>query len=233
MEKTLNDIKYLIEKLKSKIDNVLANNAVSSLERDLMLDLLKQAYLAIEELPIHQAKSEDLQMEPTVLEVKPPEPEPLPVAAPPVYIDPVKESNAVVEPQPATPPTKENIEKFHAPVTDLFGNSSIADKVKKESPSLNEAIISANGDHSLAYQMQLKPIADLRTAIGINEKFQFVNDLFDGQIEKYNEAILNLNNCGSGSEAKWILEDLKTKYNWNEGNEAFDKIQSFINRRYL
>jgi hypothetical protein len=198
-----------------------------------MLDLLKQAYLAIEELHAQQPEVEDLQLEPTVLEVKKPEPEPLPVADSTVIVEPVKEPIAVPEPEPFTPPAKENIETFHAPITDLFGNPSIADKLKKESPSLNEAIISANGDHSLAYQMQLKPIADLRTAIGINEKFQFVNDLFDGQIEKYNEAIVNLNNCGSGSEAKWILEDLKTKYNWNEGNEAFDKIQSFINRRYL
>lgn len=321
MEKKLNDIKYLIEKLSRRIDNALTSSSISNLERDLMLDLLKQAYVAIEELnakPVEQVVSP---VEPPVIEVKQPEPttslliqqpsveeyniketpfsqpqtvieqpvfeepaiietpilqpqsvfeqpvykepvfeetpqsqpepatqqpvfekpvsdetpaeQPLPVFQQPVFIEPVIEKNPEPQPQPIVHHTKDYTEKAHAPVADLFGNPMISDKFKKETPTLNDMIVSIKGDNSLAHQMQLKPISDLRTAIGINEKFQFVNDLFDGQIEKYNEAIMNLNNCSSGNEAKWLLKDLKNQYNWKEENEAYNRIQTFVNRRYL
>lgn len=321
MEKTLNDIKYLIEKLSRRIDNALINSSISNLERDIMLDLLKQAYVAIEELKAKPAEQLVSPVEPPVIEVKQPEPttspliqqapaeehtiketttsqpravieppvfeEPViietpilqsqpvfeqpvykespleetpqsqsetvtqqpvfekpvidetpavqsrPVFQQPVFIEPVIEKTPEPQLQPVVHHTKDHTEKTHAAVADLFGNPIISDKVKKETPTLNDMIVSIKGDNSLAHHMQLKPIADLRTAIGINEKFQFVNDLFDGQIEKYNEAIMNLNNCSSGNEAKWLLKDLKNQYNWKEENDAYNRIQTFVNRRYL
>lgn len=117
--------------------------------------------------------------------------------------------------------------------TDLFTGPTIADKLKSDTPSLNERIIQGRDDQSLAHKMQLKPISDLRTAIGINEKFQFVNDLFEGRIELYNEAISSLNNCNSGIVADNILFDLRMKHNWKEDTDAYGKLKNFIVRRYM
>lgn len=117
--------------------------------------------------------------------------------------------------------------------SDLFGGQTIADKLKSETPSLNDRITQGRVDQSLAHKMQLKPISDLKTAIGINEKFQFVNDLFEGRIELYNEAINNLNNCNSDTSAQRLLEDLKAAHNWKEETEAYNKLKTFINRRYI
>lgn len=116
---------------------------------------------------------------------------------------------------------------------DLFGGQTIADKLKNEAPSLNDKINQGMSDHSFAHKMQLKPISDLKTAIGINEKFQFVNDLFEGRTELYNVAIGKLNNCNSGNIAISILEDLKVAHNWKEEAEAYNKLKTFINRRYI
>lgn len=116
---------------------------------------------------------------------------------------------------------------------DLFANQTLADKFKKETPSLNEKIIQGREDHTLAHKMQLKPISDLKTAIGINEKFQLVNDLFQGRIDLYNDAINRLNTCGSSYSAEGILESLKSSHNWKEETEAYGKLRTFISRRYL
>lgn len=88
-------------------------------------------------------------------------------------------------------------------------------------------------DHSVAHQMQLKPIADLKTAIGINEKFQFINELFEGQTDKYNAAINNLNSCTSAVDGEWQLQNMRILNNWEENNETYKKLKVYINRRYL
>jgi hypothetical protein len=116
---------------------------------------------------------------------------------------------------------------------DLFGGQTIADKLKNETPSLIDKINEGRADQTLAHKMQLKPINDLKTAIGINEKFQFVNDLFEGRIDLYNDAISKLNSCGSAITANSIMEEYLSIHNWNTNNEAYIKLRTFITRRYL
>lgn len=116
---------------------------------------------------------------------------------------------------------------------DLFGTTTIADKLKNEKPSLSDRIAQGREDHSLAQKIQLKPISDLKTAIGINEKFQFVNDLFLGRTDLYNEAIHKINICGSAFTAEGIFEDLSRTHNWDQKSEAYNKLKNFIKRRYM
>ncbi len=116
---------------------------------------------------------------------------------------------------------------------DLFGGQTIADKLKKETPSLIDKINEGRADQTLAHKMQLKPINDLKTAIGINEKFQFVNDLFEGRIDLYNDAITRLNNCGSALSADSLMEEYMIAHEWKTNAEAYVKLRTFIARRYL
>lgn len=116
---------------------------------------------------------------------------------------------------------------------DLFGTITIADKLKSEAPSLRDKITSGKHDQTLADRMQLKPISDLKSAIGLNDKFQFINELFEGSADRYSEAVNMLNHCSSGSEAGQLFADLKSRYNWDGKNPVFIKLQDFVNRRYL
>lgn len=138
------------------------------------------------------------------------------------------------QPSPAPPASifSKPATKKQPASNDLFGGQTIADKLKSEAPSLNERIVQGKSDQSLAHKLQLKPISDLKTAIGINEKFQFVNDLFDGRVEVYNDAISKLNNCNSGNIAESILEEYRIRHNWKE-SEAYDKLKTFVTRRYI
>ncbi len=120
----------------------------------------------------------------------------------------------------------------HGPF-DLFGAPTIADKLKSEVPSLKDKITFGKHDQTLADRMQLKPISDLKTAIGLNDKFQFINDLFEGSADRYNEAMSLLNTCSSGSEADQLFADLHSRYNWDNQNIVFMKLKEFITRRYL
>jgi hypothetical protein len=116
---------------------------------------------------------------------------------------------------------------------DLFGAPTIADKLKSDTPSLNDRITSGRSDLSLADRMQLKPISDLKSAIGLNDKFQFINELFEGSSDRYTEAVNLLNSCIGIQEAEMLLADLKSRYSWNDQNQVWKKLREFIVRRYM
>ena len=119
------------------------------------------------------------------------------------------------------------------PQADLFAAPSLADMLKSDSPSLNDRITSGRHDQTLADRIQLKPISDLKAAIGINEKFQFLNDLFESSSDRYNEAIQLLNACSNSNEANQLFDDLKSRYGWDEQGPAFKRLHEFVVRRYL
>lgn len=162
-----------------------------------------------------------------------PEPEPVKQAATP----PVAAASTVRH-TPETPQSERfastpPVQKTTKSPGDLFASQTIGDKLRNETQSVNEKITQGRTDQSLGHKMQLKPISDLRTAIGINEKFQFVNDLFEGRIDLYNDSIGDLNTCGSGMIAERMLDEMKSQHNWNENAEAYNKLKTFVTRRYL
>jgi len=118
---------------------------------------------------------------------------------------------------------------------DLFSSApTIADKFKEEKISLNELLNSeSHTEKSIAGKMQKKPISDLKLAIGINEKFKLINELFEGNLQKYNESITNLNCFESFEEANLFLTSLKKEFNWTESNETFSTLVELVTRRYL
>jgi hypothetical protein len=117
---------------------------------------------------------------------------------------------------------------------DLFSaHLTVADKFKDEKKSLNEKLFGTHTDKSIAAKLQKHPIKDLKSAIGINEKFKFINELFEGNLQKYNDGITKLNAFSTNDEATKFLSSLKSEYSWNENTEAFQELNDLVQRRYL
>lgn len=87
-------------------------------------------------------------------------------------------------------------------------------------------------DHSLAAKLQQNPVQDLRSVIGINDKFLFVNELFGGSMEKYNKSIENLNDLKTLNGAMIYLNELKIELQWNSSNEAYQKLKELVSRKF-
>jgi hypothetical protein len=117
---------------------------------------------------------------------------------------------------------------------DLFSSdNTLADKFKEEKKSLNEKLSDAAADKSIASKLQKNPIKDLKTAIGINEKFMFVNELFEGSLQKYNENINSLNSFKNKAEAMKLLEILKDEFSWKAESDACTSLYDLVSRRYM
>lgn len=87
-------------------------------------------------------------------------------------------------------------------------------------------------DITLAERLQQNPVRDLKSAIGINDKFLFVNELFGGSMEKYNKSIENLNDLKTLNGAMIYLNELKIELQWNSSNEAYQKLKELVSRKF-
>ena len=87
---------------------------------------------------------------------------------------------------------------------------------------------------SLADKLGKTAIKDLTTAIGISEKFLFMNELFEGDSDSYKTCLEKLNQFNSFSEAKLFLNDtIITKYKWDDENEYVQRFYEVVERRYF
>ena len=87
-------------------------------------------------------------------------------------------------------------------------------------------------DNSLAAKLQQSPVRDLKSSIGINDKFLFVNELFGGSMEKYNKSIDNLNDLKTLNGAMIYLNELKIELQWNSSNEAYQKLKDLVSHKF-
>jgi len=114
---------------------------------------------------------------------------------------------------------------------------SMLDNIEKEQeipskPDLNEAL--AKEDSSLSDHLQKQPIADLMSAIGLNERYLYSNDLFDGDMQEFKNAIKMLNEFENVEEAKAFFESgLKSTYDWKDDDPLAQAFLSLVERRYL
>ncbi len=97
--------------------------------------------------------------------------------------------------------------------------------------SLGEKLKPKN-DPSIAERMEQSPISDLRAAIGINEKFLFINELFKGNLNLYNKTIDELNAFETINGAFTYLVETKVQYQWDENTAAFAKLKALIERKF-
>ncbi len=77
------------------------------------------------------------------------------------------------------------------------------------------------------------PVKDLRKAIGINEKYLYINELFQGDENMYERSIKTINSFTVFPEAEhWIRRELYTKLCWINDNQTVKQFDQLIRRRF-
>lgn len=85
----------------------------------------------------------------------------------------------------------------------------------------------------LAEVLKETPVKDLRKAIGINDRFVFINDLFRGDEAMYERSIKTINGFNIFPEAEyWISRELKVKLGWNTDHPLVLQFDQLVKRRF-
>lgn len=100
-----------------------------------------------------------------------------------------------------------------------------------QSESLNDKL--RQGKTELFEVLKETPVKDLRKAIGINERYVFINDLFRGDEAMYERSIKTINSFNIYPEAEyWISRELKTKLGWDNSRESVKQFDQLVKRRF-
>ena len=78
------------------------------------------------------------------------------------------------------------------------------------------------------------PIKDLRKAIGVNDRFLFINELFRGDEAMYERSIKTIQNFSIFAEAEyWIRRELKVKIGWLDTDPIVKQFDQLVRRRFF
>jgi hypothetical protein len=81
--------------------------------------------------------------------------------------------------------------------------------------------------------LQEAPVRDLKKAIGVNDRYLFVNDLFRGDENMYERSIKTINGFSIYPEAQyWIQRELKVKLSWPDNSDTVKIFDQLIKRRF-
>jgi hypothetical protein len=106
-------------------------------------------------------------------------------------------------------------------------NTALANQVESLNEKLKEERV------EVATALQGSPIRDLKKAIGINDRFLFVNDLFRGDENMYERSIKTINSFTIYPEAEyWITRELKVKLSWPDNSDTVKLFDQLIKRRF-
>lgn len=188
------------------------------------------------------------QMSQPVVEQAPPavKPEPQPIAAQAKPVEEPLVQRPVAVPAPPPAPIPAEAEKKHAPaMITLFPQTEskkeskelhtelkeLNQRVAQNTTSLNERF--RQGHVELADKLGEMPVKDLRHAIGINDKFQFIQELFRGDIDTYERSVKTINEFHSLQEAEyWIERELKIRQGWEDDNRAVKQFYTLVRKRF-
>ena len=227
------ELKMRLQRMLQIVEEAERTGALSDIERDILLAELREAYseLKFGEVSVERVESEELRVESEELrvesEIEVPIETPIetPIEAP---VETPVETPTVVEPavaeapttpivQPASPKRSALLSLYEDEPTPVLGEQF------HEAPSLADTIACPKGVAESA------PVASLREAIGVADKFMLIRELFDGDGDAYERAIDNL-------EAQASLDDciiyISENYNWRAQSEATQRVMELLQRKF-
>ena len=98
--------------------------------------------------------------------------------------------------------------------------------------SLNDQL--KNEVVEVGHKLTDSPIRDLKKAIGINDRFVFISELFRGDEVMYERSLKTINNFRIFAEAEyWIERELKVKLGWDDTRPAVRHFYQLVKRRFI
>lgn len=231
----LDEIQQLVAKLG-------VDGAVRAIDVDLTLDKIRNVYdLLIHlrnestepvfEVPEEESKEAKVPGVGTDEEMPEEEDNPIELSVEPTE---VPEGAEVVEeserPEPAIEKKEATQAEIHSRVKPVNERRNIGESFAKDKPSLHEELTQSTPKEDLSSKLKTKPISSLSSAIGLNEKFELIQNLFDGDTNKYNHTLDVLNMATDFNEA---YEYLSTNFNWEMNEPLVQRILELIRRKLI
>lgn len=190
-----------------------------------MADLREPGPVKAAPLPLPSAPQPKASAAPAPTTQPPEVPKPQPAAAP---------APAPTQQQPAAPaPLARPEERSVAPTPTEAPLYAKLKATQPSTPHLADTLRgAAGGAHSLAERAAPK-VVSLREAISINQRFSFINELFNGENMEYHAAIQHLDTLPDADTAcAYVQQELAARHDWSLKQEHVGKLLKLIERKF-
>jgi hypothetical protein len=203
-------VRELMEAINEQVDALRERkDKIPQIEFDLVLGNIRKLY---ENLHLLQRLNDPFEHHSKPVPVQPP-PAPDPAPEPMIRLAEKPRPTSRKEPQEEKKGGKEKS-------PDLFA---------EEEPTFNIRLREARKE-SLGTESS-RP-EHLKALISINDKFIFINELFDGNLREYNETIETLNGFKDLKQAFEFFDLVRNKNLWDPSGTAFRKLQEVLEKKF-
>lgn len=150
------------------------------------------------------------------------QPEPAEVIEEPVVVT----ETVVEESQPKEEVAIKAEEEVKAVVVEQTATHIVAETIQKGA-TVSDSLLKS--DDSVGSTIAKQPIADIKQAISIADRFRFQRELFGGNGEKMNQVLSDLNQLDTLEKAQ---DYLSKQFNWVTDDENVIDFMTLLQRRY-
>lgn len=224
-------ITKLLKKISVLNESIAEDDEFSAIERDHMVNYIKELYEEAKGAPMIDADEEDATAESDTEE-----------EYEIVEDEEVLENETIEEEIVEEALVEEKVEEVSE--QEIMPKTAASEEIEKEtpapvvevsSPELDAIFETTDGD-DLSDRLSTMPIKDLTKSMGINEKIFTIKELFGDDQAAFNNMMEALNGLSSFEEAKKVLiNSVAIKYDWS-AEKKVKKAEHFVRlvrRRYM
>lgn len=240
----------MIETLK-EFEGKLKNMNLSVIEKDLLLDKVRNLYEAIisgttipaQMKPEIAATEAEVKPEETVIPAEkvipvvetipeqPVEKEPEPVkeiVPEPVIVVNEEVKIEVAAQEPVVTPVKKEEKKEKS---EQNNTGTLSDRfIVNHHSTVGEMMNNMRSQNDLTSQLRKKPVSNLKNAISINDRIMFARELFKGDNDLFHNTVDEINKLKQLDEAMELISD---RIELNPQNPAVEKFMELLYRRFI
>ena len=140
----------------------------------------------------------------------------------------ISETSPVITKEPDKKPEEELQIKFEEQKN--VKTEIVADRLQNGQSFMNESLRQQVSSKDLSSKLTSQPITDIGAAMGLNEKFSFIRELFNNDPDKFTETINILNRASNFNEAYSYLSD---KFSWDMDDSQVQKLLDLTRRKLI
>ncbi len=110
------------------------------------------------------------------------------------------------------------------------GTATLADKLKGDKKFINESIAENRGKQDISSKIHSKPIQNIGTALGLNDRFKLINDLFQGDKESFQNTIRILDGASNFNEA---FSYITSSFDWDMEEDSVQLLLDLVRRKFI
>jgi hypothetical protein len=227
IEKLLSDLER-IKHLISKYENV---SQIPDIERDIVLSTIRDLYSELLQIP---GRKPEVHIQTDVPSGKPVSIKPESKSTERIEFmeedtlskqkKPEKLLTTDIHPKKEATHSRKTEEKKKAKL------ETIGDKLQGERQFVYETLAEKAAQQNISSKLQSKPISNINSAIGINDKFKLIRDLFNDDTESYTKTISTLDACNNFNEA---FTYINTNFNWDMEDDSVQFILDLVRRKFI